>query len=286
MKRDLPPLNALRAFEAAARLGRMSAAAQELAVTPGAISRQVAHLEECLGLKLFAGSKTKPILTVAGESLLPGLTSGLDLIADAVRLVRKQEASTLDVSCLGSFTLRWLIPRLHRFQESHPDLTVRLNTTSEAIDIEKTIFDVAITIDEGATVLEGDITLFEEELGPVGAPIRAGGLRWDTVGAVARLSSRTRPDAWQLWSSLAGLDLPEAPITDYQHYYYALEAAVSGLGVVIAPRHLVTEDLALGKLVAPLGFISSGYRYVAKRHSRASQGAQAFCQWLRQEAAH
>jgi len=285
MKRSLPSLNALRAFEAAARLGRMSAAAEELAVTPGAISRQVAHLEEILGVELFAGSKTKPVLTPAGETLLPGLTTGLDLIADAVRQVRQTEAATLDVSCLGTFTLRWLIPRLHRFQESHPALTVRLNPASEAVDIEKTPFDIVITIDEGATTANGDTDLFDEELGPVGAPARAGALRWDTVGTAQRLGSRTRPDAWQLWSSLAGLDLPEAPVSDYQHYYYALEAAVSGLGVVIAPRHLVVDDLAAGRLVAPLGFITSGYRYVAKQRKGASKPAKDFCDWLRHEAA-
>ena len=113
MKRRLPPLNALRAFEAAGRLGRMTAAADELAVTPGAISRQVRQLEDALGVALFEGTKHSPALTDAGRLLLPAISVALDQIETAVRAVADEPGSTLDVSCFSTFTMRWLIPRLY-----------------------------------------------------------------------------------------------------------------------------------------------------------------------------
>ena len=115
MKRRLPPLNALRSFEAAARLGRMTAAAEELAVTPGAVSRQVRQLEQSLGMRLFEGSKNKPQLTAAARTLLPALSAALDQIEDAVRAASQEGRGTLDVLCFNTFTVKWLIPRLYDF---------------------------------------------------------------------------------------------------------------------------------------------------------------------------
>lgn len=120
MVRRLPSLNALRAFEAAGRHGRMSQAADELNVTHSAVSRQVQLLEEALGVSLFEGPRNALRLTEAGRTLVPGLTGAFDQIDTAVRLVADTEDGPLDVSCLGTFTMRWLIPRLHRFQVEYP----------------------------------------------------------------------------------------------------------------------------------------------------------------------
>ena len=129
MKRRLPPLNALRAFEAAARLGRMTAAADELSVTPGAISRQVQLLEASLGQRLFEGSKNKPQRTQTGKTLLPALSNALDSMEAAVRAVSDHASGTLDVACFSTFTVKWLIPRLFDFNALYPDIEVRLRTT-------------------------------------------------------------------------------------------------------------------------------------------------------------
>lgn len=120
MRRSLPPLHALRAFEAAARLGRMTAAAQELSVTPGAISRQVRQLEDALGVALFEGPKHQPRLTEAGAQLRPALSQAFDTLAQAVDAVRPSASGPVDVACFHSFMLKWLIPRLPDFHRQHP----------------------------------------------------------------------------------------------------------------------------------------------------------------------
>ncbi|MDD0813291.1 LysR family transcriptional regulator [Curvibacter sp. HBC28] len=122
MKRQLPPLNALRAFEAAARLGRMSAAALELSVTPGAISRQVQQLERSLNVKLFEGSKNKPLLTPAAQTLLSALSPALDQMEAAVKAISNANSGVLDVACFSTFMVKWLIPKLFDFNALHSDM--------------------------------------------------------------------------------------------------------------------------------------------------------------------
>jgi LysR family glycine cleavage system transcriptional activator len=171
MARKLPSLNALRAFEAAGRHGRMTMAADELNVTHSAISRQVQLLEDGLGVPLFEGPKNRLRLTDAGKTLLAGLTSAFDQIDMSVRSVADAEDGALDVSCPGTFTMRWLIPRLYRFQADHPHIDVRLTASSRPVDFGRDGFDIAIRVGaapwpEGADV----IPLFPEQTGPVLSP--------------------------------------------------------------------------------------------------------------------
>ncbi len=134
MPRRLPPLNSLRAFEAAGRTGLIKRGAEELCVTHGAISRQVQQLEDWLGVTLFEGSKHAPKLSETGRILLPALTAAFDQIESAVSQIADSEQGTLDVSCPGTFTMRWLIPRLHRFQHAYPQIEVRLNSSGTSAD--------------------------------------------------------------------------------------------------------------------------------------------------------
>lgn len=300
MKRHLPSLNALRAFEAAARLGRMSAAADELAVTHGAISRQVRHLEGILGVELFAGSKTKPVLTDAGRTLLPGLSTAFDQMEASVRATVAAEDAILDVSCLSTFLMRWLIPRLHRFNTQNPGIDVRLRAADRAVDLDRERFDVIITVEDkigtaappgqpppvAASILE----LFPERLGPVLAPALARPLSLAAPSdllALPLLHTKTRTNAWAMWSVAAGLAEPDRtlPAIQFEHYYYTIEAAVAGLGVCVAPWHLVADEVRDGRLLAPFGFRPSGYRYVVKRRQRRSGKIDRFCAWLVDEAA-
>ncbi len=294
MKRRLPPLNALRAFEAAARLGRMTAAAEELSVTPGAISRQVQLLEDSLGQRLFEGSKNKPQLTHAGHTLLPALSQALDSMEAAVRTVSDSATGTLDVACFSTFTVKWLIPRLFGFNALHPNIEIRLRTSGPLDDLERARCDLSITVEDGSAtpaVTSGEarntLALFPEHLGLVLAPALAEQLPLHTPADLARhtlLQSRTRLNAWPMWATAQGCEPPPASGTVYEHYYFTLQAAVAGLGVCVAPWHLVVDDVQAGRLLAPLGFRDSGYRYVAKRRAQRSQKLDLFCAWLQAQA--
>ncbi len=307
MKRRLPPLNALRAFEAAARLGRMSAAADEVSVTPGAISRQVQLLEASLGQRLFEGSKNKPQLTHAGQTLLPALSAALDTMEAAVRAVSDSASGTLDVACFSTFTVKWLIPRLFDFNALYPDIEVRLRTNGPLGDLERARCDLAITVEAGehhgadpsgtqaarqsvnpAADATNTLTLFPEHLGPVLAPSLAARIPLHTpadLGTHTLLQTKTRLNAWQMWAGAQGCALPPLGDTTYEHYYFTLQAAVAGLGVCVAPWHLVADDVQAGRLLAPLGFCDSGYRYVARRRPQRSQKLDLFCAWLQTQAA-
>jgi LysR family transcriptional regulator, glycine cleavage system transcriptional activator len=290
MKRRLPPLNALRAFEAAARLGRMTAAADELAVTPGAISRQVQQLEHNLGLRLFEGPKNKPQLTRAAKTLLPALSAALDSMEAAVRAVSDVGSATLDVSCFSTFTVKWLIPRLFDFNARYPHIEIRLRASGHIADMVREHCDLAITVEEkkGTVDTETVLPLFPERLGPVLAPSLAAGIVLRTPADLAGkmlLQSKTRLNAWQMWADALGCAVPAQAGPVFEHYYFTLEAAVAGLGICVAPWHLVADDVAAGRLVAPFGFCESSYQYVARRRSQRNKALDLFCAWLQAQAA-
>ncbi|CPR16637.1 LysR family transcriptional regulator [Brenneria goodwinii] len=286
MYRRLHSLNALRAFEAAGRLGLMKLAAEELHVTHSAISRHIQHLESVLGVRLFEGSKNAPKLTESGRRLLPELTTAFDQMDRAVRSVAKNADNAegaLDISCLGTLTMRWLIPRLHRFRTDHPTVDVRLSTSDSPVDFLRDNFDVAIRVGkepwpEDAVV----IPLFPEKFGPVHAPSINLGIG-ETPNPVL-LHTFTRLSAWADWSERSGVSLDAQGTMEYEHFYFMLEAAVAGLGVCIAPWPLVSDDIAMGRLVAPFGFIESDQTYVALRRQRKNRNASLFCNWLQQAA--
>lgn len=179
MTRRLPPLAALRAFEAAARLGRMTAAADELCVSPGAVSRQVRQLEQHLGLALFAGTKARPTLTAAARTLQPALTQAFEQIQEAVRSLGDAHEGPLDVACFSTFTVKWLIPRLFDFHAHHPGIEVRLRTTDTGTDAAREGCDLLITAiptdssgNSGQAIADDEMALplFDEYLGPVMPP--------------------------------------------------------------------------------------------------------------------
>ncbi|ODT84128.1 MAG: LysR family transcriptional regulator [Pelagibacterium sp. SCN 64-44] len=282
--RRLPSLNALRAFEAAGRHGRMTLAAEELHVTHSAISRQVQNLEQLLGVSLFEGPRNALRLTEAGNRLMLGLTPAFDQLDLAVRSVANTEDGTLDVSCPGTFTMRWLIPRLYRFREAHPDIEVRLSASSKPVDAARDGFDVAIRAGAGPWPEGLQVTrLFAELIGPVATPSLAPAVV-DDLYALPLLHSRTRRHAWADWGHRAGKPVDDATGNEYEHFYFMLEAASAGLGVCIAPWPMVADDLRAGVLAAPLGFIPSGQDYVALRRPRQHRKSTLFCDWLSKEA--
>ncbi|MCF8481388.1 MAG: LysR family transcriptional regulator [Rhodospirillum sp.] len=280
MKRARLPLNALRAFEAVGRLGRMTLAAEELHVTHGAISRQVRHLEEVLGVPLLEGPRNDWRLTEAGRALLPGLRTAFDGIEGAVAQVADTTTGPLDLSCIGTFAMRWLIPRLHRFQERHPEVEVRLASSDRPVDFSRDGFDLAIRV--GRSPWPGGVVahpLFPEYFGPVHAP------GWSLSGGTL-LRSHTRPGAWEDWCALSGDSPPDGSAVEYEHFFFMLEAATGGLGTAVGPWPHVVDDVLSGRLVAPRGFIPSGLDYVALvRPGKPRRRVALVLEWLVDEAA-
>ncbi len=291
MNDPLPSLNSLRAFEAAARLGRMTLAGAELSVTHGAISRQVRQLERTLGVDLFEGPKTRLRLTEAGMTLLPYLTDGMERIEAGVRAVVDEAAGLLDVSSMGTFSMRWLIPRLHRFQAAHSDIEVRLGAGDGPPDFtRRDRFDVALRVGTGPWPDDTEvIPLIEEHIGVVMAPVIAERLDPGDVRSIAlvpRLETVTRPTAWADWWGRVADSTCDIGGTPHEHFYFMLEAATGGLGACVAPWILVMDDVRAGRLIAPFGWVESGQTYVALRHrERRNRKADRFIAWLMAEAA-
>lgn len=288
MKRGALPLNALRAFEATARLGTMNQAALELGVTYSAISRQVRGLERLLDVSLFEGPRNRLVLSETALQLAPGLTRALDSIEEAVNRVTRRDRRALDVSCLATLTMRWLIPRLYDFHARHPDIEVRLTSDHRPVDFSHRRTDVAIRI---VSVAGNDwdginvVSLFDERVGPVLSPSllpNTGLNELKALGELPILHSQTRPTAWADWCRETGTSFPVAG-KNYEHYYFLLEAAASGLGAAIAPEVLVRDDLSANRLIAPFGFVASGLTYVALSGQLPSRDARTFISWLREQ---
>lgn len=280
MKRNLPSLNALRAFEAAARLGRMTLAAGELNVSHSAISRQVQVLEERLGVSLFGGTKNRPVLTEAGRELLSSLTMAFDQIDAGIQKVADRPKGILNVSCPGTFMMRWLIPRLYDFRSSHPDVEVRLSASTAPVDFARGDVDVAIRVGTAAMFDEAcAVELFQERTGLVHSPDLGIDLTAETVD-VPILHTLTRRDAWVNWSVRSGVGVTSDRAIEYEHYYFMLEAVRSGMGICVAPYSYVEEAIENGRLIAPLGFIDSGHSYIAISRQRIDAKTRLFLDWI------
>ena len=252
-------LNALRAFEATARLRSFSAAADELSVTHGAISRHIRLLEDSLGVALLTRSAHGTAPTGEGQRLAEGLSAGFNLIQASVEQLTP---GPLTLSCSESIMMYWLIPRLARFHASNPGVELRFNMSHGAVDFARDNISVAIrlsSIEAPKGVLRSDVVA--EWIGPVCSPAYWGGLKLKTATDLERarlMVSRTRPDAWTDWLRCRGNDdLGALRIAEsFDHFYLLIQAAKCGLGMANVPRMLVRDDLNNGTLVAPLGFLA------------------------------
>jgi len=286
-RRRLPPLKALPAFEVAASRLSFSAAASELHLTHGAISRQMKTLEAWLGTALFRRLNRRLELTGPGIAFLPAVRTALDVLeTSAAQVAVQPRRGPLVVSCLPTFMLRWLMPRLYDFNARHPAIEIRLSASFAPVDFAREGIDAAIRF--GGAPVEGveSRSFLEEKIGPVCSPAllqqkelrQPADLRRHTL-----LHSDSRPDVWSHWakrSAARGLDVTRGP--RFEHYYFLLEAAVNGLGVALVPEPLAAEDLKLGRLVAPLGFIPSGraYHLLVPQALRDATKIKAFGTWL------
>ena len=304
----LPPLNALRAFEAAARLLSLKKAAAELNVTPAAISHQVKLLEDFAGRPLLVRKPRAIELTNAARAALPRLSAGFDQLADAARLLRESgPESTLTVSVAPSFATCWLMPRLHRFLSAEPEVDVRITartrqSTSVGAQSQREAeawladADVAVLLSNGqfpgyhverlvplsVTPLASPRLLVGRTLAP--ADLREFSLIHDDIGKL--YDGR---DFWDLWLEAAGIArLRLKHGVHFSHTVLALEAAVEGVGIVATLPELARPQLDDGRLAAPFGLrveLPYAYYVVAREQALERSSVQTFLAWLREQAA-
>ncbi|RMR04705.1 Transcriptional regulator TrpI [Pseudomonas savastanoi pv. glycinea] len=292
MSHDLPPLNALRAFEATARLNSVSQAAEQLHVTHGAVSRQLKVLEEHLGVALFVKEGRGLKLTDAGVRLRDASGDAFDrLRAVCAELSQSIEDAPFVLGCSGSLLARWFIPRLGRLNADLPDLRLHLSAGEGDLDPRRPGLDALLVFAEPPW--PADMQVFElasERIGPVLSPhfSRYAQLQQASVEELLNetlLQTTSRPQAWPSWAQQNGID-PKALQygQGFEHLYYLLEAAVAGLGVAIAPEPLVADDLRAGRLVAPWGFKETPAQLALWVPKRAADGrAQSLANWLKNE---
>lgn len=281
---ELPYLDDLRAFEAAARLGSIRAAAGELALTHAAISRRVARLAEAVGAPLFEKAGRGLALTPAGLALRDSCRRSFDDLSRTIATIRataEPQSRAVLLSCERSVAMRWLIPRLSQFQDAHPEVKVHLSVGGgpiqgqgggELLALRRLDFELGATWQAEP--------LFPEQMGPVLAPMM---LAQFAAGDYVALGSETRPEAWDRWLAAH----PQAPRPrerrSMDHHFLMVEAACAGLGVALSPMVLALDDLARERLVAPLGFGPDGSQYglIQSATGALSPGAQQLARWIR-----
>jgi LysR family glycine cleavage system transcriptional activator len=313
MSDALPPLNALRAFEAAARLLSFKKAAAELNVTPAAVSHQIKGLEEYLGVKLFQRLSRALELTDTARACVPKLTEGFGALAQAVDILRTREqgSSALTVSVAPSFAARWLMPRLHRFVTAHPEIDVRVQARMRQVnDAGTTPPRERETIH--AWVADADLAIVYGRGGYRG--LKAEHLLALTVAPICstKLLTGIRPlrraedlrhflllhddtgyhydgqPFWEMWLRAAGaaeVDASHGP--HFSHAALALEAAADGLGVVASIPALAEADISGGRLMLPFELqvpLAASYYMVCTEDAAQRPKVAAFCNWLRAEA--
>jgi len=289
---NLPPLNAIKAFEATARTGSVSQAAEELHVTHGAVSRQLRVLEDDLECTLFERRGRGLALTAEGRRLRETASEALDLLRAArERLRRGSRSHVLVLGCPGSLLARWMIPRLERLHREIPGLDLHLAASERTPDPALAGMDAALLIAEPPWPAAWEVhELAVERIGPVMTPEVA--RRLAPQGAPPRallgpslLYTASRPQAWPAWARAQGLPGEELRMGQgFEHLYYLLEAAVAGLGPAIAPQPLVADDLAAGRLVAPWGFVPTAGRWLlCAPQENADPRVAALAEWLRGE---
>lgn len=286
--RRLPPLSAIRAFEAAARHESFKRAAAELGVTPTAISHQVRALEAHTGLALFERRARKVVLTPAGAELHPVLRDGFDAF-DAVfeRLTRTPVRRHVTISATVAFTARWLVPRVAAFQRLHPDIDLQLQASDEVGDLSRNGVDLAIRYGRGPYPGFAAEVLFADTFAPVANPL-LNVTAPDALGSVPLIAFQWRRPhpanpTWERWFEAAGLRAPPGPALVFSDESHAIQSAVAGQGIALVSLALVADELAAGRLVQPFDPTLPGHVHhlLMQTDDPATQAAAA---WLRAEA--
>ena len=293
MPRRLPPLNALKAFEAAARHESFTRAAEELCVTQGAVSHQVKALEAELGMKLFNRQRQRLVITEAGRAYLAVVRDAFDRIADGTeRLLQRQRGGALTVSTSPNFAAKWLVHRLGRFGEAHPEIDLRVSASAHHVDFAREDIDFAVRHGDGTAAGLHVTRLCAEELFPVCSPKLLDGrnpLRRPADLSRFPLLHVNDRQGWSQWldfAGVAGVDPARGPVISQASM--AIDAAVDGQGVALARTALAAWDLIGGRLVRPFDIAmpaSYAYWIVCSQATAKLPKIVAFSDWLLAEAA-
>ncbi len=285
----LPPLNSMRLFEAAGRRLSFKLAAEDLNLTPSAISHGIQSLEDWLGVELFVRGNRNLTLTGAGATYLPQVRAALEIIVRASEsMPGRRSNGRLAVSVSPTFAIRWLLPRLQRFNKRHPDIEVSVDTTHRLVEFPRDGIDLAIRLGNGNWPELYATCLVRQTLVPVCAPSLAGSVQSPSDLARATLLHVVDvSEDWDAWCQLADVSTP-APSRGlrFDTIHMAFEAAAEGLGVAIGRLPLIDADIAAGRVVPVLGpprRCSTGYWLVTGRESLRRPEVMAFRDWIRQE---
>jgi len=287
MSKRLPPVSALRGFEAAGRLGSFSKAAEELAMSQSAVSHQIKSLEDFLGQPLFKRINRSAVLTDAGYDLLGTVEACLRQLEDGVRrLEQYKKPGQVIVSVSHAFASRWLLPRLPQFRAQHPDLDVWLYTTDQPMDFERQEVDLSIWLGDGKWPGLEVTKLFEEDLMPLCAPPLLNGRRLEQPGELLdfTLLHDERREDWRSWFAKAGVAAtPPVAGPNFSDSGLLLQAAADGQGMALGSLLLAADDLREGRLVVaydlPLKSKLSYYTVCADRNL-ARPMIRSFHDWL------
>jgi LysR family glycine cleavage system transcriptional activator len=300
MARKLPPLNGLRAFEAAARNLSFTRAAEELHVTPAAVSQQVKSLESYFGVRLFKRLTRALSLTDAGKAVLPLLRDAFDQLAEADRVIRnRRDDRVLVVSVAPSFAAKWLVPRLSSFSKACPDYELRIDATDRLADFDRDGIDAALRYGLGDYPGLTVVCLLEELVEPVCSPAllegkaplrRPSDLRHHTLIHMQPHSDTDAAPNWAMWLKAAGVDdVDPHRGPRFSMESLAVQAAIEGQGVALVAGALVTDDIDKGRLVRPFPESAGSktrfcYYLVYPSHDEASPKLVAFRDWVIQQA--
>jgi LysR family glycine cleavage system transcriptional activator len=292
MARRIPSLSALSAFDAAARLSSFSLAADELSVTPGAVSRQIQKLEANLGIQLFERTKRSIALTALGRGYaieVATILNQLEIASDRFR--SRSQFQPLSVCAYPAFALRWLIPRWRKFHERHPNIDLQLTTSLAPAEPVRDGFDAVVRLTNERFPATSSILLAPVDIFPVCRPdLRKKIRKTSDLRAQTLIHCHSRPNDWLHWLRKAGasdaVDATRGPT--FESLSLAYQAAIEGVGVAMGLGCLVADDIDLGRLVKPLPFSYRSklafhllYRTARETDPRMS----AFCDFLREEAA-
>jgi LysR family glycine cleavage system transcriptional activator len=302
MRRKLPGLGALRTFEAAAHHLSFARAADELGVTPAAVSHLVRELEDQLRLKLFRRSSRVVRLTHDGEILHAAVTDALDGIGDAIARLRSADGRPrLMVTACPSIATKWLVPRLDRFLLQFPDADVRIDISGRLVDLAREEVDIGIRFGPGNYPGLRVDRLFQETVSPVCSPKLLKGphrlrqprdLRHHTLIHVDWQMLGEAWPSWQMWMQAAGVDDVETTRgIHFEHTSFAIQAAIDGQGVALGDASLVVDDLASGRLVRPFDLtlkasLQFAYYLVSLESAADRPVVKAFREWVLAEATH
>jgi len=290
----LPPLSAIRAFEAAARHGSFTRAAEELGMTQAAVSYQVKLLEDRVGMALFLRQPRKVVLSEAGQRLAPTIAEAFQRLNAAFASLRETDEGVLSVTCINSFCTNWLVPRLGTFQVAHPNIAVRLDASSRLIDFAQEEFDLGIRDGKGKWPGLKTHLLFAVDLAPLASPDllrRLGGVRKpEDLFGMPLLDYGD--ECWHRWFAAAGItNLPKlkGPVIQVPTQAMLGSAAMAGQGIALVTPALFEADLEAGRLVQVLPFRCShkdnSYWLVYPEERQNVAKIKAFREWILAEVA-